>query len=237
MMADEYGALSGHARRARKMDVWEFRSPYSDQKSIDAAYRASVYIVSKYAAGGHTLHFRAESKHFEDDIIDSDIQKLHEKVKRAFEKQDMKSRMVVWTDWIEVEIDHAAYNFRDEHGDGLKIQYSFLKRGVHPETLQVFTINNNGIVVAFPEPKLAEVPDEFAKDDEVRFHLRDQSKQFSYIPATPENVAALETLCGRLAELRGRLGELLSQDRVQDSLGGDLTRLLPAPVPHGHGLS
>lgn len=227
-MSEQYGSLGGYAKRARKIDVWGFRSPFDDQTSRDAGYKAEISIFSRWTSlDGHTLSFRAKSKHFENPIEDTDIQRLHDKVKRAFEKQDMKARDVVWEEWIEVEIDEGSYMFKDEHGNGLTVGYKFLKHGVHPATGEEFTINKNGIVVAFPKPKLANKDDHKPDDDEWHHGTRDHSKQFSYIPATPANVAALESLCGRLVDLRSRLAGLLTQDTVQKSLSGDLARLLP----------
>lgn len=230
---EDYGGLGGHGRRTRKIDEWKFRSPFHDKAAHDADYTATIHMFSKYLAKvdgkQYQMMFSARSKHFESSLEDTDIDRLHQRVEREFQKQDMKAREVLWEDWIEVEVDHGAYMYKDENGAGLTIGYKFLKRGTHPTTGEIFTINNNNVVVAFPKPKLRDTEDHKAPDDEWHLGSRDRTKQFSYIPATPANVAALESLCGRIVDLRIRLSELLTQDTVQKSLSGDLARLLPPP--------
>lgn len=226
MKKEEYGSLGTYHKRPIKIAEWSFRSPWHTGPAD--SYVAKIMLCSKWELNGpHKLYFEASSKHFDERIKDSDIDSLQRKVKREFEKQDMKARLVVWEDWIEVEIDHGLYMWNNEFGDGLTIKYAILKRGVHPDTSEAFTINSNGVVVAFPKDKLADVEDHKPDDEKWHLGLRDKNKQFSYIPATKENIAALESLCARLKELRFRLASLLTQDTVQKSLNGGFGNLLP----------
>ena len=46
----------------------------------------------------------------------------------------------------------------------------------------------------------------------------DEHQAVAYIPATPENVAAMEDLLGRFRQLRVRLVELMAQEVIQQTL-------------------
>lgn len=54
-------------------------------------------------------------------------------------------------------------------------------------------------------------------------------REYSYIKATPENVAALGDIMDRLASLGKQLSEFLGRDKIAKSLASLGARLLPAP--------
>lgn len=219
-MSDEtYGKLREKAHRKKKVDVWTFYSPFTDKAARETAYVATIEMVNDNRDG---LKFRALSTHFRPPLEDSDIKRLRKKVEEAFRTTDMAARQIRWDDWIELEMDEE-FTFKDDNAATLSLKWRVLKRGVHPETGKAYTINNNGVVVEFPKPKAAGENDQ-PKDDKWHLGSRNVDTQFSYIPATPKNVAALESLAGRIRDARDRLRGLLDQKTAQKSLalGGQL---------------
>lgn len=227
MSKDEfYGTLREKAHRKKKVDVWTFYSPFSDKAARDAGYNAVIELRNGYSEG---LHFAAMSPHFPGALKDTDIKRLREKVERAFRMADMAARDIKWEDWIEIEMDET-HNFRDEHGVSLNVQWRFLKRGVHPVSGEAFTIHHsNNVVIPFPKAKLAGEHDHGKGDREWHQHDRDVGTQFSYIPATAPNVAALEALAERITASRTRLRDLLNQKQIQISLTAGVLAQLEKP--------
>lgn len=152
---------------------------------------------------------------------------------------------VTWEDWLEVQV-RGRRSARDVIGtveSDLRITYCRLKRGVHPVTREPYVINSNGIAVPFPSPKQAgELDPDVERDTPPSVKRlsgyssalggRDQDAEYSYLPATPENIAALEDLLSRMQALREKLSAFLRQDVVLNSLAGLATALpaLPAPL-------
>lgn len=220
MKDEQYGALHAKAHRKKKVDVWTFYSPFADKESCEAGYEASIEMRNDHRDG---LHFVAISKHF-NPLKDESIKKLRAKVERAFQLCDMAARRIKWEKWIEIKLDQEAF-WQGQEGAGLTVQWSIIKRGAHPDSGAAFTINNNNVVTDFPEPKLAGERD---KPDRDGWHSsnRNKDEQYSYIPATPENIAALKLLTVRIIDARARLQALLKQDTVQKALAdGGLLRL------------
>lgn len=220
MKNEQYGALRAKAHRKKKVDVWTFYSPFADEASRKAGYEAVVEMRNGHREG---LHFVAISKHFGSPIKDENIKRLREKVERAFQLADVAARRIDWEDWIEIEIDQETF-WKGQNGAGLTVQWQLIKRGVHPDSGRAYTINNNNVVVEFPKAKLAGEDDEPNTPDGWAIHHRDVDKQFSYIPATPANIAALKALTVRITEARARVQALLSQAAVQQTLA-DVTHL------------
>lgn len=219
MKDEQYGALRAKAHRKKKVDAWTFYSPFADKEARDAGYVATVEMRNDHREG---LHFVALSKHFSP-LKDESIKKLRAKVERAFQMCDMAARRIKWEKWIEVKIDQETF-WKGQEGAGLTVQWSIIKRGVHPDSGAAFTINNNNVVTDFPKPKLAGQED--APDRDGWHHSRNVDEQYSYIPATPENIAALKLLTVRITDARARLQALLKQDTVQQALAdGGLLRL------------
>lgn len=217
---EDYGRMYDTVSRKRQIDTWKFSSPFKDEASREAEYVARLYLVRNSAG----TRLRVESSHF-DAMEHTDIGELRKLAEQRFREKDMLSRAVVWEDWIELEIADKHY-FRDEQGACVDVRWSFLRRGVHPDTGEAYTINNNGIVVKFPKPKAVGAVDDVSHEGKWA-HTRETSHQFSYAPATPENIAALKELEARAQALRDRLCHLLVQERVQQSLSGQFLALPP----------
>jgi hypothetical protein len=232
MYQQKAGTLNvGNTLRGGKIvDKWSFISPFRRkdapklevQVSIDKSKKDSILFV----AHGDCLPSK---------IKDTDIERLRQNVEAALRFQhDMLTR-VTWEDWMEVEvrgrIDERNYD-KFKKSD-LQISCRPLKRGVDPATGEAYVINSNGIAVPFPKPKKADELDEGDTEHDFRgMNKRDKEAEYSYLPATAENVAALDELMGRMQTLRANLSAFLRQDTVQQSLANLNSRLpsLPAPL-------
>lgn len=207
---EQYGRLTEKTHRQKWVDEWTFYSPIKDAEP----YKVRIRLVNKYSKG---LFFRAICDHLRPPLEDSDINKLHKRVGEALRRQDISKSHIEWADWLEVEILGDPTSWQDESNVGIVITVRELKRGLHPETGNAYTINTNSVAVPFPRPKAAGEKDK-NWDNEEWFREREEDHQFSYIPATPANRAALKALAERIQDLHGRLCTLLVQPHIQAAL-------------------
>lgn len=236
--SEKHGRLRSKAHRRRLIDTWTFVSPFT--KHIDETTLAvKVFLVNGFRGGTDTDGMSFEAFFSEQHGIsfkDTDIEKLRKKVEEQLRKQDLARKGIVWEDWIELEIGGYAHDGKhDDPGSALDLSYRVIKRGVDPKTEKLLTINHNHVVVPFPSAKKAgeEDPDcdkSHDKDDWKTWSIgeRDENHQYSYIPATPENLAAVASVVQRLRDLRAALNKVLSQDGIQKALATvwkDLPRL------------
>lgn len=198
------------------IDEWTFISPFKDK----TAPKLTVQIhVHKTGRGGIT--FVASGTCMPVKFEETDIERLRVKVEDSLQFQHDMLTGVQWERWMEIEVvgrsKEKAYDNSSE--SELTIHCRPLKRGVHPQTGKAYVINTNGIAVPFPKPKKAGQLDESDPDDEwASLNARARDAEYSYLPETPENVAALQDLMNRMQTLRAKLSEFLSQDVVQASL-------------------
>jgi hypothetical protein len=221
---EDYGRLRTGFSRGVKVDVWTYSSPHAD-RALGDQMTATVHLLpaARRARGGADgMMFVAESECFEK-ITSPNIETLFERVQAAFQTYELAQRGIVWADWMEISITPEHYGFRNEAtSNGLAVGYSIIKRGVDPRNGNVYTINNNHVVTDFPKPK-----DAGEEDGGAKFHSRRSAdNQYAYLPATVENVAAMNALLGKISELRERLAALLQQDAVGNELADISTGLL-----------
>lgn len=236
MFKEKPGSLDagGQVRSGGKVvDEWKFRSPFHDKN----APRLSA-TISVDKSDRNRFTFVARSDSLPEPITDTDINQLREKVEAALRQQHDLLTRVTWEDWLEV----VVRGRRDEHPihatveSQLVITYRRLKRGMHPDTGEAYVINDNGIATPFPAPKKAGERD--AGDDDsqsligARLGARQRDYEYSYVPATHENIAGLENLISAMQQVRDRLAAFLRQDVVATSLADQANRVpaLPAPL-------
>lgn len=174
--------------------------------------------------------FEAANKYLPGGASSTDINELKREVTERLNEQMNLLTDVDWEDWYEVVVTGDNSDFDDNKrfsalGANLKIQVNQLKRGIHPGTGRVLTVNGNGAVMDFPSPRRL-------GDEETTslsgFRTGDMSEK-SYIPATAENRRAIDHILARMAELRHSIADLLSQDNIEDSLEKDVLKALPRP--------
>ena len=186
--------------------------------------------VRRRDGGEKGMEFVAKSDCFAD-LNSPNINVLYAKVQDAFRTYELAQRGIVWEDWFEVIIKpEDEYGFRDEASaasSGLVVGYRTIKRGVDPRDGRVYTIHDHGMVTPFPLPKAAgSKKDRSGKEIDAEWDRRDIDDQYAYIPATPENRAALDDIIGRLRALHGRLASFLVQDVIVGKLAGVASNLL-----------
>ena len=221
------GRLSWDAPKVstgKKVFEWKFKLDGSDDVTL-----VHVSVENDAKLSERKMQFRARCDRFEDAIVDTDINNLHERVESVLKEQAQSISGIAWEDWFQVVVRGSNSDFGDSRfsalGANLHIQVNRLKRGVHPVTGKVLTINLNGVAVEFPSPtkNVATVsgPGEWLFD-------RQEMAERSYIAATPENRRALDGILERMAVLRSRLMEILCQENVQQRLDSiDTNFLLP----------
>lgn len=235
MHGTEAGTLdAGHQVRSggKAVDEWTFRSPFRDKNAPKLS--AKIYIDK---SNRKEFKFVAQSDSLPRPIEDTDINRLKQKVDEALRFQHDMLTGVTWEDWLEIRVNgrYRPLDVTRQVEADLTITYRVLKRGVHPKTGEAYVINSNGIATPFPKPKKAGELDEGADEDRslanMRFDLRQREYEYSYLPSTPENIAALEDLMARMQKLRENLAAFLRQDTVQQSLANLANQSLALPAP------
>lgn len=216
------------------VDEWYFASPINDKSAPSLRVTVSLDKTSPtsitFVARGTCLPGKPP------ELVSSDINELRRMVEDTLRKQHELLTGLIWEEWLQVVVrgssDHQQ--FYDSSCSDLKISVSPFKYARHPITGVALYINSNGIASKLPEPKKANcydgdepVPGAIEKLCDVNLGRRDTEAEYSYIPATAENKAALENLMGRIQELRSKLSEFLRQDTITASLT-KLTSDLPA---------
>mgnify|MGYP001567028227 FL=1 len=231
-MPENYGTLRVGFDRGRKIDEWTFSAPHADRALADRM-KAEVRMEhsdqrrdkERYE---HQVEFVATSECFGKGISlrHQNIEKLFDMVQDAFRTYDIAQRGVVWEDWLEITV-HNESSFGSKESSGLSVGYTHLKRGVDPRNGRVMTINNNHVVTDFPKPKNAGERDKNPKtgkenkdDGSLRdyFHEREKEYQYAYMPATKDNIAALNTIMVAIHTARTRLNGLLNQRDISKTL-------------------
>lgn len=234
MYTQKTGKLEvGRTRSGGKIvDEWTFKSPFREMKGKDPRLSVEVSICK---SAGDAITFRAQGECLGRNFLeDTDIEKLRQKVEERLQAQHDVLTSAVWEDWLEVEVRgkvHVSDHWNTEQAE-LVVKVSLMKRWVDPVSGQAYYLNNNGLASLFPKPKASGEEDVGEKWGIFEgMNKRDVQAEYSYIPATPENLAALRELMARIDELRGRLSTLLRQDTVQSSLNNVAATALKLPAP------
>lgn len=226
MYPDYTGHLNvGTSKKA--VAEWTFQSPFRSREDRLPHSLPDLLVKVMIVSRGDGIVFRAVGPCLETPLEDSDIEVLRKKVEEIFRAQHDTLTGVLWEDWLEVEIRGECQNRIDfDKKTSLVIKYSRLKRGVHPTSGKTYTVNMNRIAVPFPLPKKAGELDSLDAEREktaepptfLGMRSREKDVEYSYVPATEENLAALEKLQDRLSMLRMAVSDFLTQDSVANSL-------------------
>lgn len=235
-MSETIGHLSlgvvGTKGDGKLIDNWSFESP--DRKVPPA--KIEVYLVK----AGSSPMFVARCPIFpQDGLSDSDIGMLRDTVAAHCSQHFAQVAGVTWEDWLEVQVRGRASCYDAQSGEALEIVYKGLKRGRHPTGPEHdVTLVGIGVAVPFPTPKRA------GDDEQARINAglkegslvgwrsgRETATEFSYLPDTPANRAALDQMIANLRLLRERLHSFLGQDNIANAVVALREQALSLPAP------
>jgi hypothetical protein len=206
-----------------------------DWQFLVAGKRDRIPVEVKAFHDGTDVWFGASSQYLPGGIKASDINKLKEEVLVRLTEQVTLLTHIEWEEWYEVVVTGDNSDFGDNRysalGADLKVQVNSLKRGVDPATGRELTIIN-GAVTDFPKPSRLDDGDETITsgsfEDIPKLRTRSRAER-SYIPATPENRRAIDSILERMEELRTSIADLLRQENIENSLVHDVLKALPKP--------
>ncbi len=214
MKSIKTGRLEGGPmqRDGKMVDEWIFHTarPASTKDDEQDAIKISVKVSLVKAGSGLAFRARVDGLGV---FEDSDIQKLHETVETSVNEHSVKELGAIWEDWLRVTVCSDRWRDEDELNSDLQIKVEPVKRGVSPKTGKVYLLSGSGIHAIPMEKFLVKPP--LAKPGEILLH---DETEVSFIPATPENIAALMDARDRLSTLRKKLAQAFSQDQIADTL-------------------
>lgn len=155
-------------------------------------------------------------------IKHTDVEQLRLLVEQALVRQVNLITKATWEPWLEVVVrsqgfDRAYQRKVGTRENGLTITVNTIMRGTVAGDPRVYTINFNNVATPFPSPKRAGEKDD-GDDDSMFSTGRPQESEYSYVRATPENIAAMDDLQSRLMSVGAQLSSFLRQDAVSASL-------------------
>lgn len=219
------------------IDKWTFTSPYShgaarNTETRDKLEKLTVDLVIFKQPDG-SITFRARGKCLPGGFIEhTDIEALRQAVETCLQEQHDVLMGCQWEDWLEVRVQRNEPFSRESSGITVGVEYRVIKRTVDAQG-KAWGLSRNNLVSPFPEPKRAGVKDPADSLDGFRTSDRKAEDEYSYIKATPENIAALEGVTARFEALHQALATLLQQGSITESLRDErlLQLSLSAPAP------
>lgn len=209
----------------RLIDEWTFTAA----KPGPGKERLEVKIKVNLVSEDGKLLFRA---HIPDlgKIEDSDIQKLRERVEEVTERYSIDKMGVVWEDWLKVTVNDGSHGgCANDFTAGLNIRVEPIKRGIDPQTGNAYIFGGNGHwSIPMDHPSVLGLSGDGHFESEVAGKIvLDGHKTVGLVPATPENLEALQDLAQKMGSLRDRLMGVLAHQEIQATLER-LAETLPA---------
>lgn len=204
--------------KANKLTEWMFNIPSVGECKKPVAVEVRLLVEKE----GLRLRATCQDKLIEP-IEDSDIERLRERVEAALEALGMGIK-IEWLDYIQIQVHggrddlaDALYSKEWNARESVDVKAELVKYGIHPITQVPYILDGRGY------PRVAVYP---MSTFQGKPYDPNQGWRFTYIPATPENMAAIKDVCTRLGILKARLADVLSQDNVQATLQ-NITNALP----------
>jgi hypothetical protein len=213
------------------VDEWRFLSPFRGHGDEPKPPKLKVEIAVIKEEKGIT--FEARGVEFNFVARDQNIELLRQKVEEELRFQHDLLTGAPWEDWLEIEVSGKTEERTQSLQANVQLKYTVLKRAVDPRTGKAYYLHDsNHVAIKFPEPKaVGEMDEGDTVGHFTGLNRRNVDSEYSYLPATPENIAALKDLQNRLEELRLRMSAFLNQGTVQKSLANLASGALSLPAP------
>lgn len=221
--------------QTKKITEWDYSSPIAFDKEMvgrlgQPKINVNIRRRSKVDDGKDTYTFEARSTWFKaGEVIEAKtLSELEEKCERLLNEIVLASAGIKWTEWLEVKIARDSTEEQDfgskRKRDGgitrkaeLSVSYTTIKRAKMPDGRDLM-LESGWRLKPFPEPKAAgEKKKRDISSDE--YDWRDEDSEYAYIPATPENIAALDAIRLMIDTAGARLQGLLAQKSIGRTIG------------------
>lgn len=202
-----FGKLTSNIQRAKQLETWTFTPPSGVQLSkreVQVSIRKGQEVA---------FEFVATAKDFAEAMVDSDLSRLFSRVESAYSAYFRNLVGLQWEAWLEVTVkgsddDQMAHRLREcqRKSADITICYRILNRAIGLDGKPVLLMSNNGyeMIVPFPQPKRMGV----VSERPMGIRMQDDHQEYAYMPATPENILALDNLISGLAAARQKIADL-----------------------------
>lgn len=215
-----------HISKRRKIDTWvhSVRNIGGQEKT----FKVDITILG----GVDGIEFEASSRDwgYPNQIQHRDLNELKRLTEERLTSMDLGDD-TEWSDYLEISSSGDSRSWSidgSESAQSLQIKVRRTRCAILSDG-RMFRLSSSGNPVE-ATPKSGQGKGLFGD-------LCDEHKSISWIPATQENIAAMEDVMSRLRELRIRLVDVLSQERISQSLLGLGVRALLLLGDDGIGLA
>lgn len=210
----------------KAVDEWTFRTVRPSGRKSEDTSDLTIKVKVSLIRNDEGLAFRAKIPGL-GTFEHSDIQSLHRNLEDALIQHSAAELGAVWEDWLCITVARSSHLERGSSlSSALSIAVKPVKRGVDPKTGLAYLLSDHGLW-AVPMDK------EESRLGKSRLGqlILDDDEEVSYVPATPENIAALADVRDRMVTLRERLMQAMSQGKVEQTLSqlGESLLALNAP--------
>lgn len=191
----------------RLFDEWTFDPGYTGEQ-WQYSVKVQVYMRESKSEG---LHFWAVWDRTES-ITGTDIQELFSRVEETLKMRASALAGVDWEDFLEVIVSGDVKEWSRENS--ISIGVNNVRRG--RDQKGNFWLYEKDSFSVRPFPKSRKRGEEMPRGEANDFYGSDA--EISYIPATPENRAIVDSINQSFSVLRDRLSTFLSQDQIESSI-------------------
>lgn len=198
-----------HIPSRRKIDTWVHKIRIGpDWKE----YKIAISIVKQ---NNGEMSFEAFSRDwgYPHDAMSADINNLRRQVEQRIRAMDLGDGLE-WSDYFKIEAEGNSNSYfgnpEESKSQHLKVSCERTRCARLPDGELYYLDGQNN-----PRKAISRTGQ---KNDMLRGKPIDAHESVSFIPATPENEAALQDILGKMRLLRVRLTELLAQEQIFESL-------------------
>ena len=198
-----FGNLQSSIHRTKGLETWTFVPP----ERVGLSKREVQVSIRR--GQENAFEFVAQAPEFPESFVDTDLSRLFATVESWFTQFFIQTANLQWEDWLEVVIkgneDSGQVMGYTQVRRDMSIAYRIVKRAITPEGAPVMWAHNTvDLILPFPAPKRMGVP----ADRVHGFKLQEDYAEYAYMPATPENVRAVQDLQAGLSAVRQKIADM-----------------------------